>query len=58
MGDTADMVMEGVLCAECGDYIEPFQGGPLKGKHCGFPTLCSDCLEYHAAIDAALEGKE
>ena len=49
MGDIAEMVLEGVLCGECGSYIEPFQSGPLKGKHCGFPTLCIDCLEDHEA---------
>jgi hypothetical protein len=35
MGDVADMILEGVLCQECGVYME---GGD------GIPRTCAGCL--------------
>ena len=40
MGDTADMMIEGILCQSCGAYIddeESEDGGP------GYPRNCTDC---------------
>jgi len=34
MGDIAELMIEGVLCETCGDYL----GGPT-----GFPRRCSAC---------------
>lgn len=34
MGDTADLMIEGVLCECCGEYI---------GDAVGYPRKCSDC---------------
>ena len=35
MSDIADMMIEGVLCSQCGVYIE--------GDEPGHPRLCEDC---------------
>jgi len=35
MGDFADLVLEGALCAECGTVID--------GDAPGFPRTCADC---------------
>ena len=35
MGDVADMMLDGTLCAGCGSFID--------GKGEGFPRYCSDC---------------
>jgi len=34
MGDVADMIIEGVLCEQCGGYI---------GDEVGYPRKCSSC---------------
>jgi hypothetical protein len=34
MGDIADMMLDGTLCQECGDYL---------GPECGYPRSCSGC---------------
>lgn len=51
MGDVADMMLEGVLCCECGVLIEARRfrkaGGVLEGtalkKRPGYPVPCEDC---------------
>ena len=35
MGDIADMILEGVLCEGCGDFM---------GEGEGFPQYCAGCL--------------
>jgi len=35
MGDVAEMMMEGILCAGCGDFIDM--------GHMGCPCYCKDC---------------
>lgn len=34
MGEIADMMIDGILCEECGEYI---------GDAVGYPRLCSGC---------------
>lgn len=34
MGEIADMIIEGVLCEQCGAYV---------GDEVGFPRSCPDC---------------
>lgn len=36
MGDTADMMIEGILCQQCGVYIDDSEAE-------GFPRNCSSC---------------
>ena len=36
MGDVAEMIIEGILCEECGSYI---------GEAVGYPRKCEDCKE-------------
>ncbi len=38
MGDYADMVLKGLMCQGCGEYIGDDQGNGL-----GFPTWCPAC---------------
>lgn len=35
MGEFADMVLEGLLCEQCGGYID--------GAESGYPRLCAGC---------------
>jgi len=35
MGEVADMMLEGILCAGCGDYMD--------GEADGFPVYCYSC---------------
>jgi hypothetical protein len=35
MGDIAEMMLEGILCATCGDF--------LKEEPSGFPEDCDNC---------------
>lgn len=35
MGDITDMILEGLLCELCGQYIE--------SEPQGYPRLCGDC---------------
>jgi len=37
MGEIADQILHGVLCQECGGYI--------NGEAAGIPRTCDDCLE-------------
>jgi len=34
MGDSADMILEGILCEICGEYI---------GEEVGYPRTCTGC---------------
>lgn len=34
MGEIAEMMLDGMLCERCGEYI---------GEPCGYPRKCSDC---------------
>lgn len=36
MGDYVDMILEGMMCQECGEYI---------GEGDGFPVTCGGCSE-------------
>ena len=36
MGEVTDMILEGVLCEQCGVYI---------GEAVGYPRCCDDCQE-------------
>ena len=36
MGEIADMMLEGVLCELCGEYID-------DDMEAGFPRLCAGC---------------
>lgn len=35
MGEISDMILEGILCQECGGFV---------GEACGYPRTCDDCL--------------
>ncbi|MFT8928500.1 MAG: hypothetical protein ABF969_04100 [Sporolactobacillus sp.] len=37
MGEIADMMLDGVLCEQCGCLI--------GGEETGYPRLCEDCAE-------------
>jgi hypothetical protein len=37
MGDVADMMLEGILCESCGEYL---------GDGDGYPVSCFGCSEY------------
>lgn len=46
MGEIVDMILEGILCQQCGVYLGP--GGyeeddDFEGH--GFPSFCEDCAE-------------
>jgi predicted Zn-ribbon and HTH transcriptional regulator len=44
MGDVTDSIMEGILCEECGVYIDD---NPQ-----GFPRRCNDCKPKSTISDA------
>lgn len=49
MGDVADMMVEGILCAECGVALQ--HNGP------DVPTLCHDChSDYKKRCDQPERG--
>lgn len=39
MGDIAEMMIMGILCEQCGCYID--------NEITGFPRLCDDCENYN-----------
>lgn len=39
MGDISEMMQEGILCQQCGTYIDPEE----EGEHQGVPRTCCDC---------------
>lgn len=54
MGEIADAMIEGEICAMCGVYLEPNETVygqtdgkeyemPSNGEGMGFPVLCSSC---------------
>jgi hypothetical protein len=54
MGDVADSMLNGEVCAECGVYLEPREkvyvqsSGkatkmPADGSGHGLPVICADC---------------
>lgn len=34
MGEIAEMMLDGTLCQQCGQFI---------GRPCGYPVTCDDC---------------
>ena len=36
MGEIAEMMLEGVMCHWCGEFID-------DGEDCGYPRLCAGC---------------
>lgn len=36
MGEIADMMLEGILCEQCGEFID-------DDMEAGFPRLCESC---------------
>jgi predicted Zn-ribbon and HTH transcriptional regulator len=36
MGEVVEMILEGILCEQCGQYI---------GRSIGYPQKCNDCKE-------------
>ena len=40
MGDVTDMIMEGILCEGCGDYM---------GDSVGYPRCCDECQKIRQA---------
>lgn len=41
MGDTAELILEGVLCEQCGGLVEE------DGEDCGYPRKCEFCKKEH-----------
>lgn len=39
MGETTEMILEGILCESCGVFID--DANP------GYPRRCEDCEEYN-----------
>lgn len=39
MGDIADMILDGILCENCGSYIDD----DISNDGPGFPRLCEYC---------------
>ena len=35
MGEIAELVLEGILCSQCGSFIDEIE--------VGYPRLCEDC---------------
>jgi hypothetical protein len=35
MGEIAEMILEGILCQVCGEYIDD--------EPCGYPRTCEEC---------------
>lgn len=35
MGEVSEMMLEGILCCDCGTFISE--------EACGYPVKCSDC---------------
>jgi hypothetical protein len=53
MGDVADMMLEGILCQQCGGLMDEFclpdDADPDKehvAEAPGYPQTCADCKEY------------
>jgi hypothetical protein len=42
MGDIADDMIDGVICQQCGMYLEEFLDG-TEPDGFGYPVTCSDC---------------
>jgi len=42
MGDIADMMIEGLLCQQCGSHID--------GETPGHPRYCADCEYEHNCL--------
>lgn len=40
MGDIADMMLDGTLCARCGIYLDEEEA---DGNADGYPRYCHDC---------------
>lgn len=49
MGDIADMVLDGTLCQECGEYV---------GDDIGYPRSCAGCSGDNNFITSKQEAKE
>ena len=46
MGEIAEMMLEGAMCEECGEFID-------DGEECGYPRLCAACQPQHeSGLDA------
>lgn len=43
MGEMAELMLEGVLCRECGTLIEDDDWKNAGKQACGYPRLCWDC---------------
>ncbi|MBO0479615.1 hypothetical protein JZO72_08225 [Vagococcus fluvialis] len=45
MGEIADMMLEGILCQQCGTLIEDLivEGSNTLKEAPGYPRSCSDC---------------
>ena len=46
MGDVAELILEGVLCEQCGEYV---------GAAVGHPRLCTSCDVVTDAMEVPLD---
>jgi len=49
MGEIAEMMLDGTLCASCGTYME--------GEAVGFPSYCSSRCAKDAGVDFAADDR-
>jgi hypothetical protein len=50
MGEIAEIMLEGVLCEQCGCLID--------GEETGYPRLCEDCAREHKPRKHKKRGKK
>ena len=50
MGEIADMMLDGVLCSVCGEFLHGF-GEDGEGQ--GFPGMCAGCATDAANLEEA-----
>ncbi len=44
MGEIAEMMLEGAMCEQCGEFID-------DGEECGYPRLCAGCSDEQQESD-------
>lgn len=51
MGEIADMMLDGTLCEQCGEYIDDELGSP------GYPRLCPACQSSQRREDKKAQAR-
>jgi hypothetical protein len=50
MGEIAEMMMDGTVCQECGEYLDPDDGYDPPGD---FPRFCRSCAKRNQKAKVA-----